>query len=268
MNAQCKFVDANGAAQPESVSGALDRARRGIRKVVPEGQEDVKGLAPAARLSIGAAAVTLGLLAALHLVSPELDPSWRMVSEYANGRHGWMLSCMFASWALSSWALAFALRSQVRRRAGRIGWALLVAAGIGEAMASVFDIHRHPWHEVAGGIGVLGLPVAALMISVSLGHERPWHSVKKGLLWAANLTWVSVVLMAGGLFALGVSYHRVRGAIPAGGHAWPSTAALPHGVIGGVGYANRLLVVTYCVWTAIAAWHVTRLERLAAGGHR
>ena len=61
----------------------------------------------AARLSLAAAIATLLTLAVLHLLSPEFDPSWRMVSEYANGGYGWVLSLMFASWAVSSWALAF-----------------------------------------------------------------------------------------------------------------------------------------------------------------
>jgi hypothetical protein len=46
----------------------------------------------AARLSIGAAAATLVLLAALHVLSPEFYPSWRMVSEYALGNYGCVLS--------------------------------------------------------------------------------------------------------------------------------------------------------------------------------
>jgi hypothetical protein len=48
-----------------------------------------------------------------------------MVSEYANGQYGWVLSLMFASWALSSWALVFAIRLQARTIAGRIGLVLL-----------------------------------------------------------------------------------------------------------------------------------------------
>ena len=53
--------------------------------------------APAARLAIGAAAAALMLLACLHVLSPEFDPAWRMMSEYANGRHAWLLSLMFAA---------------------------------------------------------------------------------------------------------------------------------------------------------------------------
>jgi len=41
---------------------------------------------PTARVSIAAGALTLVLLAALHILSPEFNPSWRMVSEYALDR--------------------------------------------------------------------------------------------------------------------------------------------------------------------------------------
>src|SRR6266536_807487 len=78
-------------------------------------------LDPTARLSIAAAAAVLLLLASLHVLSPEFDPSWRVVSEYANGRYGWVLSLMFAAWAVSSWALVFTIRSQVTTRAGKLG---------------------------------------------------------------------------------------------------------------------------------------------------
>jgi hypothetical protein len=40
---------------------------------------------PAAHLAFAAAIVTLLSLASLHLLSPEFDPSWRMVSEYVPG---------------------------------------------------------------------------------------------------------------------------------------------------------------------------------------
>ena len=56
----------------------------------------------AARLAIGAAAATLLLLASLHVLSPEFDPSFRMVSEYALGRDAWVLSLMFLAWGISA----------------------------------------------------------------------------------------------------------------------------------------------------------------------
>jgi len=109
-------------------------------------QSDVS--APAARIAAGAAVAALLFLASLHVLSPEFDPSWRVVSEYANGHYGWGLSLMFGAWALSQWAIALAISSQVKTRAGRIGLYLLIASGIGEAMASVCDIN-HPLHNLA-----------------------------------------------------------------------------------------------------------------------
>jgi hypothetical protein len=77
----------------------------------------------AARLSFAAAAMSLVLLAALHVLSPELDPSWRMVSEYASGNYGWVLALMFLSMGLSCVALFFAVKSQARRLAAKSDWA-------------------------------------------------------------------------------------------------------------------------------------------------
>lgn len=39
---------------------------------------------PGARLAMGGAIGAVLLLALLHILSPELEPSWRMVSEYAD----------------------------------------------------------------------------------------------------------------------------------------------------------------------------------------
>jgi hypothetical protein len=56
----------------------------------------------AAAMAVLATAAAFVSLVILHLVSPEFNPSWRMVSAYADGRHGWLLSIMFAAWGLGS----------------------------------------------------------------------------------------------------------------------------------------------------------------------
>ena len=40
------------------------------------------------------------------------------------------------------------------------------------AMASVFDVTHETVHGIAGLLGVAGLPVAALLLSVSLGRNE------------------------------------------------------------------------------------------------
>ena len=207
----------------------------------------------AGRVSFAASVVALVFLAALHLLSPEFDPSWRMVSEYAMGKYGWVLSLMFIAWAVSSWALVYAVWSHVRTRAGKIGLGFLVAAGVGEAMASVFDI-SHPLHGLAGMIGILSLPVAAMLISVSLSGSAAWSVARKAILWTANLTWISVVLMAASFILLIVTYTQ------AGGEMTSQVTALPSGVIAVVGWANRFLIIAYCVWVMIVARHVVMMK--------
>jgi hypothetical protein len=199
--------------------------------------ESVKISAPAARVAIAAAVIVLLLLASLHVLSPEFDPSWRVVSEYANGSYGWVLSLMFASWALSSWALVIAVWSQLQGIVGKISLGFLIAAGVGEAMAAVFDIN-HRLHDLAGMIGVLSLPIAAMLISIRLGRAQAWAAAKKVLLWTANFTWASLLLMVLALIILMSGHVRARYTL--------------------VGWTNRLLVVIYCVWVLTVAWQALK----------
>ena len=210
---------------------------------------------PAGRVAIGASAAALMLLASLHVLSPEFDPSWRMVSEYANGRYGWVLSLMFAAWGVSSWALAGAIWSEARTTLLKIGLGVLVLAGLGEAMAAAFDINHDELHSLAGALGMLGLPVAAMLISVNLGLNSRWCLAKRTLLWTANLTWLSVVLLVVTLALLMVTFNQVEGGLPT-----QPPEVLPTGVIGLVGWANRLLVIVYCVWVIAGAWESTKLR--------
>lgn len=209
---------------------------------------------PAARLAIATAATALLLLASLHVLSPEFNPAWRMVSEYAYGQYVWVLSLMFLTWGISAWAVAVALWSQVRTTAGKVGVGFLVIAGIGEALASVFDITHDTGHSIAGLLG-FGFPIAALLVSVSLGHTHAWHGAKKPLLWIANLSWISVVLLGATLVLMSVQFAKANG----GQLPQHAPTSLPPGVIGLDGWADRLFVLSNCLWVFVAAWQAIKL---------
>jgi len=81
---------------------------------------------PAARVSFAAAAAFLVLFAVLHVIKPELDPSWRMGSEYGIGDYGWVMTIALFSMALSCVALFAAVRSEIETIGGRIGLGLLL----------------------------------------------------------------------------------------------------------------------------------------------
>jgi hypothetical protein len=195
------------------------------------------------------------LLAGLHVLSPEFNPAWRMVSEYALGRYGWVLSLMFLAWGVSSWALAVALWSQVHTRAGKVGVWLLIMAGLGEAMASVFDITHDTGHTIAGVLGMVGFPIAAVMLSVSLGRTPAWRGMKRPLQWLAHLSWISVVLLVATLVLMTVQVAQVYG----GQLPQQAPTALPAGVLALDGWADRLFVLSACVWVMVAAWQAMRL---------
>jgi hypothetical protein len=206
----------------------------------------------AAWIAIVASACVLVLLAALHVLSPEFDPSWRVVSEYANGHYSWVLSSMFAAWAVSSWALAYALWPILRGAAEHVGLWFLVASGAGEALAAVFDINK-PLHGLAGLFGAGGLPVAAMLITVSLRRSRPSLVVGKTLLWLANLTWVTVVVLIGSVALLFLTFTHAGGHVPGDGGTLPIGTNLPAGAIPLVGYVKRLMVLVNCAWAMLAA---------------
>ena len=207
-------------------------------------------------LALIATTAVILLLASLHVLSPEFSPSWRMISEYAFGHYAWVLSLMFLCWAIGSWSLAVAIRPHIHTNAGKLGLLFLIIAGVGEAMASRFDVTHAIGHGIAGTLGVIGFPIAALLLSVSFGRTEAWCSARKPLLSIANLSWVSVVLLAATLTIM-----TMRVAKAFGGHL-PQHApkSLPPGVLALDGWADRMIVLSNCAWVLVAAWHAIRVE--------
>jgi len=208
-------------------------------------------------LAIGMSILVLVLLISLHILSPEFNPAWRMVSEYANGKYPMVLSAMFFLWGAASWALAYTLWPHLQTTAGKIGLLFLVVAGIGEAMAAIFDIN-HKLHSFSAMIGIPGLSIAAMLISVALIRTEPWSNARTSLLWTANLTWVSILLMGIAFAVMMATYAQAGGDMSASAEV---VTTLPEGVIALVGWANRFLIVVYCAWVMTVAWYAIKLSQ-------
>ena len=210
-----------------------------------------------ARVAIGTSVAVLVLLAILHILSPEFNPAWRMVSEYANGKYAWVLSLLFFLWGVGSLALAYTLWPHLPTTMGKIGLFFLIAAGIGEAMAAVFDIN-HNLHSLSAMIGIPSLAIAAMLISVALIRTEPWSNARTSLLWTANLTWVSILLMGIAFAVMMATYAQAGGDMSASAEV---VTTLPEGVIALVGWANRFLIVVYCAWVMTVAWYAIKLNQ-------
>jgi Protein of unknown function (DUF998) len=170
-----------------------------------------------------------------------------------------VLSLMFAAYGMSSLALAFAIHSQIKSRGGKIGLAALAIAGMGQMAAAVFDLNQVLLHELAGVLGIVALPFGAVLISRALARTPGWLQAGKQLLWAAHLTWISVILwMASFVLMVATFLYALGGALPS-----EPPKELPAGVIAVVGWTNRLLVVSAWGWVTIVALHVIRVWRTA-----
>ena len=207
--------------------------------------------ARAATIAIGATLVSLAALLLLHVMSPEFAPSWRMVSEYANGRYPWLLTLMFIGWAVSSFALIAALWPFSTTTLGKVGLVFLALAGVGQTMGGLFDIN-HKLHGPAAMIGIPSLCIAAVLLTMALSRRA---GVAAPPVWSAHLPWISFALMLGA-FAMFISALKSAG-VDVTAQTTP-LSQLPEGVSGYVGWANRLLFASTYLWATFAALSVLR----------
>ncbi len=203
-----------------------------------------------ALLTLISGSLSLLCLAVLHVVSPEFQPSWRMVSEYALGKNNGMLTAFFVLWGLSTVLTALLLWNIVASTPATLGVVLLFISGIGAVMGGLFDI-KHPKHGLAFALGVPTLPIAALLIGYHLVHLEKWREHSSNILLSAHAIWISFVLM-------GVAMATMFAGFKKSGATWdkdaPPPDKVPDGVIALGGYANRLLVFCYAFFPMLLAW--------------
>ena len=214
----------------------------------------------AAQLSLAAAATFLVLLAALHVIKPELDPSWRFISEYAIGDDGWMMALAFLSFAVGYVALFIAIRSQTPTISGRIGLVLLLVSATGLAIAGVFTTDpitaskdatttTGNLHSLGGTLGI-AMPIAAALISWNLARNPAWSVARRSLLLTAGLALVAFLVSS---VSSGVMLSQHDGKFG------PEVL---------VGWPNRLEVLAYSVWLMTVAWQAIQLRSQQAQVHR
>ncbi len=202
-----------------------------------------------AKLTITCAVISLLSLLSLHFVSPEFDPSWRMISEYALGDHGWLITLFFIFWGASSFCIILVLWNIADTKWSKVGVILLCLSFAGQIMGGLFDV-RHSLHGLAFLIGVPSLPAAALLVSYQLVKKEDWKTYRSTILFSAHFTWISLVLMIISMVLMISGFQKAG--IPMGEGIEPPKS-VPHGVIAVNGYANRLLVLAYLCWPIIIA---------------
>jgi hypothetical protein len=194
-----------------------------------------------ATLAVGAAVGFATLVAGLHLLRSDLDPSWRMVSEYEIGRHGWVMRVAFGLLSIACLALHRALRGRVTGRAATVGRAGLVAAAIGTALAGLCapdpitteaadHTTQGTLHALGFFVGMPGLLVAVACVTAAIRRTAPGAAGPVRLARAA-------VAAGFGVFATAM-------AVTADSEPGPDDL---------VGWPNRLALATAVAWVVVAA---------------
>ena len=202
------------------------------------------------RIAFGAGAAGLLLLVSLHFAKPDLAPSWHMVSEYAIGPHGWLMTACFAMLALSCLSLLIALVPLTTSLLGWFGLAFLLLTACAYGLAAIFPtdpITVGPdqasaaarLHALAFAIGVPGFILASQLISFALLGNPLWDPVRFAAFAFAHLNWIGLGLMVA-IIAIML----------------PKTGGFGPEVL--IGWPNRLMFATYFGWLVTSAWPLVR----------
>lgn len=186
----------------------------------------------AAMIAAVAATVDLLVLGLLHIVSPEVDPVTRPVSEYALGDFRWLATMMTVAEGVGAIALAVALR---RERAAAL---LLLVFGLMKLALPLFPVDalgapatsEGRVHNVLGNLTFFLLPLAALLLFRAL--RRMGSRLAPG---------IAVVL------------------------AIATVGVLVGNAVGGFGLAQRAYLALCALWVLFAATAVLRNLRAGLG---
>ena len=196
------------------------------------------------KVILATGAMSLLCLLLLHFLSPEYDPSWRMISEYALGKYKALLTAFFVLSAVGTMMLPFLLWNETAGLWTKVGLVLVFLSGVGSLMGGLFDL-KHPLHGTAFALGVPTIMVGALLVSYHLVKQSDWAQYSTGTLLTAHAIWISLVLM-GVSMAVMMNGFKQAG-VPMGPGATPPDV-VPPGVVAIAGYFNRLLVICNTAW--------------------
>jgi hypothetical protein len=201
----------------------------------------------AIRVILAAAILFLVLLAALLILKPEIDPAWRFISEYAIGRHGWLMSVAFLAMAACCVATVIALWSQLRV-GGRIGAGFLLIGALGLTLAGIFTtdpittpMNAQSMSSQLHGLGAIlgdGVAIGATIITLSLIRNKTWRAARAWLIGILALIWIV--------------YAWLMMSMPTDGNFGPDVT---------IGWPSRMLMVSYCLWFLVTASQALRLRK-------
>lgn len=182
------------------------------------------------------AAVALGTL---HFLRPDYAPATNFISNYAVGRHGWIMTTWFLAMSCGLLALAAGLHGGgLRSVTARLGMFLLMVAAIGLVVSALFptDIPGAPStrsgaiHDQSFLVNVGSIFIASILLSASFGTNAAWRTFRP-------TAWMLSGLIFAGFVIQFLTLHK----------------GMPYGL------ANRFFVLVLFAWLFAVAFRLRSL---------
>ena len=182
------------------------------------------------------------VLVALHFVRPDYTPVDHMISDYAVGRAGWLMTTAFVALGVGCLSLSLGLwRSGPKTISALIARLLLIVVFLGLMVTATFatdletakDTQHGMIHTLSFLVNIISISVAAFLLSLSFGADPRWKMSRLPSLMIAIALVVAFVVQF-------VTLHR----------------GAPYGI------TNRLFVLVFMGWLFFAAF---RLRKVAGG---
>ncbi|MGN6094269.1 MAG: DUF998 domain-containing protein [Luteibacter jiangsuensis] len=170
---------------------------------------------------------TVALLT-LHFLRPDYAPATNFISNYAVGRHGWVMTTWFLAMSCGLLALVAGLHtSGLRSITARLGMILLLVAAIGLVVSAAFptDIPGAPStrsgaiHDQSFLVNVGSIFIASILLSASFGTHPAWRPFRR-------TAWILTSLILAGFVIQFLTLHK----------------GMPYGL------ANRFFVLVLFAW--------------------
>jgi len=155
-----------------------------------------------ATASIACFIYALLALLLLHVLRPDYAPIHHMISEYAVGPYGWVMTTFFLATSCGCLMLLLGLvGSGPSVAVARIGTLLLAVASIGLVVSAIFPMDvRLPLtrsgaiHDMSFMVNIGSILLAMVLLSVSFGSEPRWRAYRPTSLMLAGLAILAAIL--------------------------------------------------------------------------
>lgn len=187
----------------------------------------------------------VALLALLHIVEPNVNPTWQPISEYALGKMGWLMNIALFLLGVAFLTLGYYTLKNIPRLGSKIGGWLLIVSSVGTFIAAICNadpadtppeqmtISGQIHDSAAATLGFMVL--STLFIMYQFYKQEALKEFKVRLFVATALLWLLEISL---VIAMGIFLSKTNGMLT------PETP---------IGWLGRAVSVCCAVWVCICA---------------